>query len=433
MSTAFQAITVVGGVVPPSLLGRIQSGQVSDPKSLQPTTYHLIGTETVRDAASRSWMYLKSAWQAWRELDARKRPDAKGPGTGDARQKWLLVMLREFGYGQVPTTSGGFHVDDAAYPISHRWEAVPIHLLGPGVDLDRRNPGVEGASRAPQAMVQEFLNREEEHLWAILSNGLKLRLLRDSTALAGSAYIEFDLETIFDSDLYPEFQILWQLAHQSRLAKRGGPDAPPADCWLESWRSESIDAGARALDKLGLGVEKALMHLGTGFLRHPDNGWLMDALHSGELSPREFHKALLRTAYRLLFCFVVEDRGALLSPDASTAAQERYATYFSTQRLRKMVRNRDGGPHPDLWRTQKIVFNALGGNGLDAVGLPALGGLFDPDSRAVQLEQQPNPDLLLGAELANRDYLAAIRKLSWVVGRTERLQPVDYHHLGAEE
>lgn len=433
MSVAFQAISVVGGVVPPSLLGRIQAGEVNDAKSMDPGSYHLAGTETVRDAASRSWSYLLTAWHSWRELDARKRPEGRGAGTGDARQRWLLVLLREFGYGQVPATNGGLQIGEAVYPVSHRWESVPIHLLGPGVDLDKRNPGVEGAARAPQAMLQEFLNREDEYLWAILSNGLKLRLLRDSTALAGSAYVEFDLETIFDSDLYPEFQLLWQLCHQSRLDKRGGAEAPPADCWLELWRNESVDAGARALDKLGVGVEKALGHLGTGFLRHPSNTWLVEALHSGELSHRDFHKALLRTAYRLLFCFVVEDRNALLISDASAQARERYAKYFSTQRLRKLSRTRDGGPHPDLWRTQKMVLGALGGEGLDALALPALGGLFDPDPRATKLEHQPHADLLLGTDMANQDFLRAIRSLGWVLGKGERLQPVDYRHLGAEE
>ena len=434
MSTAFQAITVVGGVVPPSLLGRIQSGEVNDARSMAPASFHLAGTETVRDAASRTWMYLQSAWRAWRESDTAKRPDGQGAGTGDARQKWLLVLLRELGYGQVPPTPGGLTTGGDSYPISHRWESVPIHLLGPGVDLDKRTPKVEGAARrAPQAMMQEFLNREDTYLWAILSNGLRLRLLRDSTALAGSAYIEFDLETIFESDLYSEFQVFWQLCHQSRLDKRGGPDAPPSDCWLELWRGESVEAGARALDKLGAGVERALGFLGSGFLRHPDNRWLLDALHSGVLGHRDFHKSLLRAAYRLLFLFVVEDRGALLDPAATSEARHRYETYFSTRRLRKMSRTRDGGPHPDLWRTQKLVLGALGGDGLDVVGLPALGGLFDPDPRAARLEEQPHEDLLLGAELANQDFLKAIRALGWVAGKSGRLQPVDYRHLGAEE
>jgi hypothetical protein len=430
MSTAaFQAITVTGGVFPPSLLGRIQAGQVSE-ASLKPSSFNLAGSETLRDAASRSWGYLGGAWRAWRDGDAKR---LTGVGTGEARQKWLLVLLRELGYGQVQPTPGGLATGDAQYPVSHRWEHVAIHLLGPGVDLDRKNKGVEGAARAPQAMLQEFLNREEEYLWAILSNGLRLRLLRDSTSLAGSAYVEFDLEEIFDNDLYSEFQLLWQVCHQSRLAKRGGPEQSPADCWLEAWRNESVEEGTRVLEKLGRGVEKALGTLGTGLLQHPDNEWLREALTSRQLTDREFHKALLRLVYRLLFCFVVEDRGALLDPEASADARRRYTDYFSTARLRRVSRTRDGGPHPDLWRTQKLVLTALGGNGLAPIAVPALGGLFDPDSRAPRLDGQPGDDLVLAAEMSNMHLLKAVRHLSWFGDDSNRYQPVDYRHLGAEE
>ena len=99
-------------------------------------------------------------------------------------------------------------------------------------------------------MVQEFLNCSDAHLWAILTNGTRLRLLRDSTALAGSAYLEFDLEAIFDGELYPEFLLLFTLAHSSRTEIRRGSgadgatdEAGPADCWLEDWRT---DAGTPA-------------------------------------------------------------------------------------------------------------------------------------------------------------------------------------------
>ena len=261
MSISYQGITVVGGIVPPVLLGHIQSGEVQDPDSLRPASYHLAGGESTRDAASRAWGYLRGAWLAWREADRARGTTVAG--TGAARDRWLLVLLRELGYGQVQVRARALDSDDRDYPISHEWNHVPIHLLGPGVDLDRRNPGVSGAARAPQAMVQEYLNRTPVNLWAILSNGLQLRLLRDSTALAGSAYLEFDLETIFDNQLYPEFLLFWQLTQFSRLEKRGGPDAPAADCWLESWRGEAVQAGTRALDRLRIGVEAALAALGT--------------------------------------------------------------------------------------------------------------------------------------------------------------------------
>ena len=222
------------------------------------------------------------------------------------RECWLLILLQELGYGRL-TPSHGVQIDDQSYPISHEWNEVPIHLLGPGVDLDRRNPGVSGAARAPQAMVQEVLNRDDRRLWALLSNGLKLRLLRDSTALAGSAYVEFDLQTIFEGELFSEFMILWQLCHQSRLEPRLGPegDPIPSQCWLELWREDSIRTGARALDQLRDGVESALRHLGSGFLTHRDNSSLREALSVGALTTETYHRHLLRLVYRMLFLFVI--------------------------------------------------------------------------------------------------------------------------------
>lgn len=429
MRGSFQAITVVGGVLPPAMLGRIQTGNLQDRTGLAPASYFLSGRETIGDAASRSWSYLKGVWQDWQDFDTRK--GAFGPGTGDARQRWLLILLRELGYGQV-APAGSEIEDRSTYPVSHLWGSVPIHLLGPRVQLDKRNTGVEGAAKAPQKMLQELLNHRSEYLWGILSNGFKLRLLRDSTALAGSAYIEFDLEAIFTSELYPEFQLLWQVCHQSRLAPRDAEPGPES-CWLESWRSEAVESGSRALDHLGVGVQQALERLGTGLLRHPDNTWLVDALRADDLSRHDFHKALLRTAYRLLFCFVVEDRGALHTPEASAEARRRYADFFSTRRLRDLSRKHDGGPHPDLWQTQKLVLQALGSDGLEALGLPALGGLFDPDPRATVTASQPDPDLVLGGELANRDLLRAVHSLAWVKSPAGRIEPVDYRHLGAEE
>jgi hypothetical protein len=426
-----QGIRVVGGVVPPTLLARIQAGEVGDPASLSPASYQLAGRETIGDATSRAWSYLRAAWSAWREHTAAQPP--AGAGTGQARERWLLVLLRELGYGHVPPVPGGYLIEDREYPVSHSWQHVPIHLLGPGAELDRRNPGVAGAARAPQAMVQELLNRDDTRLWAILSNAVRLRLLRDSTALAGSAYLEFDLEAIFDGELYPEFRLMWQLCHVSRLEKRGGPEASPADCWLETWRNEAVDAGARALDRLRDGVEQALTTLGAGLLRHPANGPLRAALRDGSLTKSQYHRALLRLVYRLLFCFVAEDRGALLSPAATAQQKDRYARYFSTARLRRLARIRAGGPHGDLWEAQRLVLSALGNHGHEGLGLPGLAGLFDADPRVPVIDGTTHHDLLLGCSLANVDLLKATRRLAWLHVPGRPIQPVDYRHLGTEE
>lgn len=429
MSTQ-QSIRVVGGVLPPSLIGHLQDGTLGSAESRSAKSYHLVGSESVRDGAARAWSYLRGAWNAWREADHGRFEGSAG--TGPARERWLLPLLRELGYGQVPPTAQGLSVDGVDYPVSHLWQHVPIHLLGPGVALDKRNPGVAGAARAPQAMVQELLNRTGEHLWAILSNGTHLRLLRDSTALVGSAYVEFDLEAIFEGELYAEWLVLFQLAHVSRVETQA--DQGPSSCWLETWRGEATDAGARALGRLEAGVERALGALGSGFLTHPRNRWLFEALRKGEVSRHDYHRALLRLIYRLLFTFVAEDRDLLLDPSTPAKSRERYAAYFSTARLRRLSRVRAGGPHGDLWHAQRRVLEALGTNGLADLALPALGGIFAPDLRAILPPGAPDPrDLLWGAEIANSDLLAAVAQLAWIEMPGGRTQPIDYRHLGAEE
>ena len=60
----------------------------------------------------------------------------------------------------------------SATPGSDR---VPVHLVGFGVELDTRTKGVRGAAgAAPHALVQEYLNRSDDALWGIVSNGRTL-------------------------------------------------------------------------------------------------------------------------------------------------------------------------------------------------------------------------------------------------------------------
>ncbi len=245
-------VRVAGGLLPTELLSRIAAGVLSGQTS---SAYHLAPGETVREAANRAWAYLTGVWAAYRQAAARlPEPDR---GTTLTRERWLLILLRELGYGRVSTTpAGGLAAGDKQVPISHVWEHVPMHLLGYRVELDRRTQGVAGAATSsPQSMVQELLNRSDAYLWAVLSNGLTLRLLRDSTSLVGSAYIEFDLEAIFDGELFADFVLLFSVCHESRLEVRD-PEKGAASCWLEAWRTESLESGSRALNLLRDGVNR---------------------------------------------------------------------------------------------------------------------------------------------------------------------------------
>ncbi|MBU3751374.1 MAG: SAM-dependent DNA methyltransferase, partial [Mycobacterium sp.] len=420
-ATSFVGVRVQGGLLPADLLAKLMSGQVSD--GLSSKDFHLAAGETVREAANRVWAYLRGAWTSYRQLLA-AQPESDA-GTGLTRDRFLLLLLDQLGYGRVPTTpKGGIHVGERSFPVSHLWGNVPVHLLG-RVALDTRTKGMAGAAGAsPQSMVQELLNRTDEYLWAILANATTLRLIRDSTSLVGSAYVEFDLDAIFDGDLFADFLLLYSLCHVSRLESRD-PEIGPASCWLEQWRQGALESGSRALNLLRDGVVDALQTLGTGFLTHPDNAGLREQLADGTLTVADVNHALLRVTYRLLFTFVAEDRGALLDPEAKPQARQRYLAYFSTERLRRTALRRRGGRYGDRWEALKVVWRGLGSvDGLPELAIPGIGGLFDTGAL----------DFLMDAALSNEALQSAVRSLSLVREPRSGIQRiVDYRNLGAEE
>ncbi len=427
--TSYVAFRVEGRLLSHDLIERIIGGDPTLPGN-RFEDYHLAADERLGEAASRSWEYLLGAYRGFRDrLNALPRDDA---GTTLTRERWLLVLLNQLGFGRVPFVRGGLDADGRSFPVSHMWEHVPVHLLGWHDELDQRNTA---KGRAPQSMLQEFLNVSDAHLWAVVSNGRLLRILRDATSLTGSAYLEFDLEAIFDGELYYDFYLLYAFCHESRfelLQRDDGAVPTPADCWLERWRTLGIETGERAREQLRTGVKNALGELGTGFLEA--NPSLRSQLSKGELSKEDFHHELLRLAYQLIFLFVAEDRGLLLRPDAPTAAAAHYRDYFSTARLRRIARKRIGDTHADLWRTMVTVLNGLGADeGLPALGLPPLGGLYFRAGTPNGNGDAPQPDLLRDRTLRNYRLLGAIRQLDVVRDRKGRVQRVDYQHLGAEE
>ncbi|WP_232079246.1 Eco57I restriction-modification methylase domain-containing protein [Mycobacterium conspicuum] len=406
---------------------------------------------------------MLAAYAEWHK--ALTKLPATDPATKITRDKWLLPLFYELGWGRIEIVSGGLDIKGelgdtttAHFPISHRWSYpdaasptawVPIHLLGARVALDAKTAGV--TARAPQSMVQDYLNRQDRTLWAILSNGSQLRLLRDASALSRQSYVEFDLDEIFANQLYADFRLLFLTAHATRFtprltgaaAKQAGtaaaqgddeedvdteaelPEARLDNCWLERWRLQAIDVGSRARLNLQNGIAVAMEQLGNGFLACPDNAHLRDALASAPDADLDLHRALLRIAYRLILLFVAEDRELLHTDAAKPAARQRYSTYFSTARLRQLATTHAGGRHTDLWDAHQIITDALAGHGLPALGLNGLGaGLYARDFLGI----------LDGARLPNYAFVAAIKALSQISDpQTGTPRNVDYRNLDSEE
>ncbi|MFF4763886.1 Eco57I restriction-modification methylase domain-containing protein [Streptomyces sp. NPDC001292] len=475
---ASTAVRVEGALLSADLINKIRFGDRELPGAA-PADYGLPRGVRVEDAASRKWEYLKATYASFREQLATLGPEADSAKL--TYREWLSVLLDELGYAgrtAVPKRLGILVPgrDPGTYRVSHLWQShLPVHLLRWDTHLDR---GI-GNDRAPQSMLQELLNVSDKHLWALLSNGRVLRVLRDSTALVGSAYVEFDLDAIFGGDQFADFQLLYAMLHASRFELTAKPEKKrrkaavtddaedeaedgtldeaasvaddideltPADCRIEWWRTFAIETGIRARDRLRNQVKAALGILGSGFLQA--NPSLGEALtRGGKAALDDFHHELLRLAYQLVFLFVAEDRDALLlrpqddtSPEEAEALEEArdlYTRYFSTARLRRIASRRPGDRNTDLWVGLRTVLNALGQEGgLEALALPELGGLYfrfeedDPEWAAL-LPGSPEP--LRAADLPNENLLAAVKLLSRVYDRQGRPTRVDYRHLGADE
>jgi hypothetical protein len=413
----FQTVKTEGAILPVDLLRRILEGD-RDAPGLRPEDYHLAKSERLNEAATRAWHRLQGAWEGFKEaMDALPQYDA---GASLTRERWLLILFQELGYGRL-TTRKAYEVEGKTYPISHEWQNTPIHLVSYRQELDRRTPGRAGAARvSPHSLVQELLNRSGDHIWGFVSNGLNLRLLRDNVSLTRQAYVEFDLQAMMDSEAYSDFFLLFLLCHQSRVEVPEGKG--PEHCWLEKWYNTAARQGIRALDQLRDGVRRAIEALGGGFLAYPGNMALREKLRSGTLSTQDYYRQVLRQVYRLLFLFVAEDRELLFEPNASVEARRLYLDHYSTVRLRSLAGKTRGTRHPDLWRALRLVLDKLHG-GCPELALPALGGYLFSSGATTDLNDQ---------DIANTDLLKAFHALTYTVDRNV-LRPINYRNLGPEE
>jgi hypothetical protein len=420
----FSTIRTEGALLPPDVLQQIASGKA---EGLRPADYHLPEGYKLNEAITQSWDLLKKHWKTFQE--ARAALSDTDTGTEITNKHWLLPLFRELDYGHL-ATSPAPQIEDRSYPIERFYNHTPIRLVGCNLPLDRRTKGARGAATAsPHSMVQEFLNRSEGHVWAIVTNGLRLRLLRDNVALSRQAFVEFDLEAMMEGEVYPDFALLWLLLHQSRVEA-----AKPDDCWLEAWSKLARESGTRILKQLRESVRTAIEALGQGFVSHVRNDALREKLRSGTLSRDDFYRQLLRIVYRLLFLFVAEDRDLLHVPATSDTTRDRYRRFYSLSRLRDMALKLRGSKHGDLWHGLSLVFTALGSSdGCQTLGLTGLGSFLWTPAKTPDLNgPHEAADGRIAVEISNDDLLAAVRALAYVE-QDGILRSVDYRNLGSEE
>ncbi|MHA2611292.1 MAG: Eco57I restriction-modification methylase domain-containing protein [bacterium JZ-2024 1] len=408
-----RAIHLEGGLLGPDILERLEDGALPGQR---PADFGIQGGRSVLDETAEIYRDAKDLWKVFRRR--LERLPEEDPATSLTREGWAIPFLGLLGY-ELSVNRRAYDVDGTTFAISHRAgeneDAPPIHIAGARRELGRVDPS--GRPRmSPHALMQEFLNRSE-HLWGIVTNGRLLRLLRKSTLLRRQAYIQFDLEAIFEAEgdaHFKEFLLLYRLLHRSRLPQ-GIADAP--ECFLERYHREALEQGNRARDRLRDGVERSLQILGTGFLR-ANPGW--------SPSPAYLYQELLRLVYRLLFLLVGEERGLLGGNDL-------YREHYSINRLRRLVDRREAyTEHDDLWHSLCVLWHLFreatpvpqaGDQPLASLlGLSVLDGdLFEP----ISLEKCTIP---------NRDLLEAFYYLAYYYDDEARTyRRVNYAGLDVEE
>ncbi len=393
----FTTIKSEGGLIPFDILEKIYSGDIIG----QSAKDFGIENGTVLDEISKSWKAARTFYGAFQLRLNRLKPDDST--VRDTREQWIIPLLESLGFPKVTYFAKADEVAGKTYAISHRAndnrESLPIHIVGIRDNLDKR--AESGRPRlSPHSLMQEFLNHTE-HLWGIVTNGYSLRLLRDSSKISRPVFIEFDLQQILEQEKFNEFALLFRLIHYSRLPKHQD-DA--ADCFIEKYYNEAINTGGRVRDKLRDGVEEALKVLGNGFLIHPDNKWLRDAIAQNDIKAIEYYRQLLRLVYRLLFLMVSEERNLVGPTDPKK--EPIYYNFYSINRLRELSHTFIPGisKPTDLWESLLVTFKLYSDEGYgEKLSIAALNGDLFGQHAIPYFEK---------CKLYNKDLLSAVKHIS---------------------
>lgn len=441
----YTSINIQGNLISEEILQKIEEadiqGQTAKDYGFEPGI-------NLRNEIEYAWSRIKLDWKHFIER-TEKLPASDPYGTTITR-RWMTGFLSTLGFDITLQKSSLIGDNEQSYSISHTFDSLdglPIHIAGfhdpnhPEKNtLDIRSSG--GTTRmSPHATIQEYLN-VTEHLYALVTNGFLLRLVRDSGRLVKLTYIEFDLKRLLDEDKYSEFTLLYRLLHASRFPKS---KQETEESLLEKYYQDSIESGNRIRDGLSDAVKLSLIALGNGLLEHPENNELREKIASGRPDAREFYHQLLRLIYRLLFLMVTEERDLIFSeiqdenqePDIddllngikrpTKKQKDIYYQFYSLVRLRKLSEKRylQENQYTDLWQglMQTFALFESGGSG-HKLGILALGSeLFSGNAM---------PDIS-SSKVNNKVLLQCIRSLNEFEDEKHNLSYINYRALDVEE
>lgn len=392
---SYPSIRIEGAIFSPDILERLEEAP-----GQRPADFNLDTGTKVKDEIARAWADAQDYWRIFqRKLDSLRQDS---PATTETRQQWVVPLFGLLGY-QLEYQAKGVELNGKNYTISHRATnrgSTPIHVVGyrdaAGLDRKPERTYIGAPRMSAHGLVQEYLNLHDE-LYALVTNGRLLRLLRDSSRLIKLTYLEFDLDRIFTDGLFADFAVLYRLLHATRLPLSN--DAA-GESLIEHYHQDSLDSGARIRDGLSKAVEQAIRDFANGFVTHRDNEALRQSIRDGKLSPEAYYQHLLRLIYRLLFLLVIEERDLIFPATATRQQRDIFRRYYSVERLRLLSEKRhlaDKRFH-DCWLALLATFRLFEAHGPgEKLGVaPLAGDLFSPAAIGPLAQCKLGNDVLLG-------------------------------------
>jgi len=427
----YTCINIQGNLISEEILQKIESGEAQGQFA---TDFGFEPGSNIRSEIEYAWSRIKLDWKHFN--DKSQNLPASDPYGTTLSRKWMEQFLSSLGFDLSRPKSGLIGDNGQSYTISHLAENLdhlPIHIVGftepnhaDKNTLDIKTSG--GTSKfSPHGTMQEYLN-VTENIYGIATNGLFLRLIRDSGRLIKLTFVEFDIKRMMDEDKYSEFTLLYRLLHSSRFPRN---KAEADQCLLEKYYQDSIETGNRIRDGLSLAVKESLVALGKGFLQHEHNTALREKIQAGTLSSKVYYRQLLRIIYRFLFLMVTEERDLVYDPEDKSEATQRlkkfYLQFYSIARLRKLSESHYvyEAQFSDLWQglvNTFILFEA-GGRGKKLGIQPLDGDLFS--SQAI-------PDLEESL-INNKLLLECVKNLNEFKDENKNLVAINYRSLDVEE
>ena len=400
---------------------------------------------SVSSAIDYVWSSLRNDWNFYKERAGNERLVNKDPyGTRRARDL-MERLLQSLGY-KLDRQVANIEVAGTGYDISYTCTNLgnmPFVIIGENISTDGSINTLDKCSldyrakgnmckKSAHATILEYLNATE-NVYGIISNGQILRIIRNSGQLVKLTYIEFDLRRMLEEDKYTEFCLMFRLLHASRFRTSG--DEP---CVMERWFNMSIESGNRIRNGLSRAVQTTMETIGNAVLtsKGEGNDALRRAFADGTMDAAKLNKELIHFIYRLLFLFIIEERGLVYQiPDSVDAPdykqqcqwQDIYKKYYAASRLRRLselsyLKQRQ---YSDLWQGLMDTFH-----------------LFEPDTFGEKLGIKPLGGVLFGTEtlhwlkqcqVSNRDLLAAFAALNEFTDERQQRVKINYSSLDVEE